>query len=407
MIAGTVGCKWPVRKLIDLVDPGRPITYGILMPGDDIKEGIPYVRVVDLQDGRINIDGLRRTTKEIAAKYRRSTLRAGDVLMSIRGHVGRCALVPDTLVGANITQDTARFAVTNECEAQYLIWCLRSTQSQRWMMRHVKGVAVKGINLGDVKEIPIPLPPVKEQQRIAAILDQAEALRAKRRAALAKLDMLTQAIFVEMFGDPVFNVQKWPRIQLEAMCGSSDDIKCGPFGTQLAKSEFRSEGVPLWGIKNVNALFELPTHEFLEPRTAKRLAQYSIEPGDIVMTRKGTIGNCAIYPETFPFGIMHSDLLRLRACRKKCDPSFLAHQLHYSRHVETQLALISGGAVMPGINVTKLKNLEVIAPPVSLQREFARRTAAVEKLKAAHRLSLSKLDALFASLQHNAFRGEM
>jgi type I restriction enzyme S subunit len=104
---------------------------------------------------------------------------------------------------------------------------------------------------------------------------------------------------------------------------------------------------------------------------------------------------------------MHSDLLRLRVPRETCEPVFLAHQLHYSRDVARQLALISGGAVMPGINVTKLKSLEVLIPPVSLQRNFARRAAAVEELKAAHRASLAELDALFASLQHRAFRGEL
>jgi type I restriction enzyme S subunit len=135
--------------------------------------------------------------------------------------------------------------------------------------------------------------------------------------------------------------------------------------------------------------------------------QYSIEPGDIVMTRKGTVGNCAVYPATLPLGIMHSDLLRLRVNRETCEPIFLAHQLHYSRDVEGQLALISGGAVMPGINVTRLKSLEVLLPPIALQREFARRVTAVETLKTAQRASLAELDALFATLQHRAFLGEL
>ncbi len=114
------------------------------------------------------------------------------------------------------------------------------------------------------------------------MLDRAEALRAKRRAALAQLDTLTQSIFLDLFGDPTSNRHKWPRRGLDQLCKSTDDIKCGPFGTQLAKSEVRSEGIPLWGIKNVNALFALPAFEFLDDRTAKRLMQYSLESGDIV-----------------------------------------------------------------------------------------------------------------------------
>jgi type I restriction enzyme S subunit len=273
--------------------------------------------------------------------------------------------------------------------------------------RRVSALAA-GANINNLRNehldnLQIPLPPLAEQKRIAEVLDKAEELRSKRRAALAQLDSLTQSIFLEMFGDPVRNPKKWPRLKLVDVCSSPEDIKCGPFGTQLSCSEFREEGVPLWGIKNVNKHFELPTHEFLDARTAQRLIQYSIQSGDIVMTRKGTVGNCSVYPLDFPLGIMHSDLLRLRVDRETCDPIFLSHQLHYSRDVAGQLALISGGAVMPGINVTKLKSLEVLVPGIVLQREFAHRVAAVEKIKATQRASLAELDTLFASLQHSAF----
>ena len=96
------------RPLMDVVMPDRPITYGILKPGADVADGIPYVRVVDIQDGAIRTDEIRRTSQRIAGAYKRSTLAAGDLVMSIRGHVGRLAIVPRALEGANITQDSAR-----------------------------------------------------------------------------------------------------------------------------------------------------------------------------------------------------------------------------------------------------------------------------------------------------------
>jgi type I restriction enzyme S subunit len=296
----------------------------------------------------------------------------------------------------------------SKSDARYLLHFLRQEKIRHDGSRKMTGSAgQRRVPEHFLASLEIPLPPLEEQRRIAKILDRAEELRSKRREAIAQLDTLTQAIFLEMFGDPAFNPQKWRRVQLVDLCNSANDIKCGPFGTQLGKDEYTTEGVPLWGIKNVNALFKIPTREFLEARTAKRLMQYSIEPGDIVMTRKGTVGNCAVYPDSYPLGIMHSDLLRLRVSLQKCNSMFLSHQLHYSRDVELQLALISGGAIMPGINVTKLKSLEVLVPPMSLQSEFAHRVEAVEKLKAAYCASLSELDALFASLQHRAFRGEL
>jgi type I restriction enzyme S subunit len=275
----------------------------------------------------------------------------------------------------------------------------------------MRGATVTGtisnLSLAQLGNLRVPLPSLPEQRRIAEILDKADALRAKRRAAVAHLDILTQSIFLDMFGDPATNPKGWRRVALINLCSQADDIKCGPFGTQLAQSEFTTKGVPLWGIRNVNAFFRLPTHEFLEPGTANRLGKYSIQAGDIVMTRKGTVGNCSVYPANLPPGIMHSDLLRLRLNREHSEPAFVAHQLHYSRDVERQIALISGGAIMPGINVTKLKTLEVVVPPVPLQRDFADRMAAVDRLKTIQVSATDETNAFFASVQDRAFRGEL
>ena len=194
------------------------------------------------------------------------------------------------------------------------------------------------------------------------------------------------------------SLKQWKRVPLTEACASPDDIKCGPFGTQLNKDEFREEGVPLWGIKQVNVNFFIPTKEFLEPRTAKRLQQYDLKAGDIVMTRKGTVGNCAVYPEHFETGIMHSDLLRLRVDPFRSDSAFLVHQLHYSPDVARQLSLISGGAIMPGINVGRLKQLEVVMPPLAEQRHIAAVLDRAEALRAKRRAALAELDSLTQSL---------
>jgi type I restriction enzyme, S subunit len=332
-----------------------------------------------------------------------SILPAGSVLLSSRAPIGHVAV--NTVPMATNQGFKSLVPRQEHVHAKFLYWWLRANRNYLEAMGN--GATFKEVSKAVVSRIEIPLPPLTEQRRIAAILDKANDLRAKRRAAIAHLNGLTLSVFAEMFGNPVSNTFAWPRTRLVLLCSYPEDIRCGPFGTQLGKAEVKSEGIALWGIKQVNASFEFDAHEFLEERTAKRLSQYTIESGDIVMTRKGTVGNCAVYPDRLPVGIMHSDLLRIRVDRKKCDPIFLSHQLHHSRDVERQLSTISGGAVMPGINVTKLKNLEVLNPPVSLQSEFARRIAAIEKLRTVHRRSLTEMENLFASLQHRAFRGEL
>lgn len=199
----------PTFQLQELVEPDRPITYGIVKPGPDIPDGVPYVRVVDMKDGTVLSHQLRRTSHQLAASYRRSSLRVGDLLISIRGHVGRMAFVPEGLSGANITQDTARIAVGKRGFPEYIRWYLASPEAQRWMAARVKGVAVTGINLGDLRELPVPLPPLPEQKRIAAILDKADAIRRKRQQAIRLTEELLRSAFLDMFGDPVTNPKRW------------------------------------------------------------------------------------------------------------------------------------------------------------------------------------------------------
>lgn len=180
---------WEVRPLIELIDPVRPITYGILKPGDDMEGGVPYVRVVDMKDGVVLVDQVRRTTPGIAQQYKRSSLKTGDVLMSIRGHVGRLAVVPKELEGANITQDTARLATNSSCSSLYLYACLENHRMQQEMQRFVKGAAVKGINLADVKELRIPVPPIELQNKIERKIElMTAALTSLERSSIYLLD---------------------------------------------------------------------------------------------------------------------------------------------------------------------------------------------------------------------------
>lgn len=363
---------------------------------------IPWITGADLV-GPVALQARSLITEEAIASSATNQVPAGTVLLVTRTSVGKVAIAGMSLC---FSQDiTALTPDAKKLSAEYLVHFLRTKQEH--FSKHARGATIQGITREVVADLEIPLPPLEEQRRIAAILDQAETLRTQRRQALAHLDTLTQSLFLDMFGDPVVNPKGWEKVPLTNTCKSPDDIRCGPFGTQLLRSEFKTEGVPLWGIKNVNARFELPTHEFVDERTATRLSQYSIEPGDIVMTRKGTVGNCAVYPDSFPAGVMHSDLLRLRVSPRLCHSAFLSHQLHYSQDVAWQMSLISGGAVMPGINVSRLKSLLVLLPPLALQQTFATRIQAIEVLKATHRTALAQLDALFVSLQQRAFAGKL
>ncbi len=165
--------------LEEIVDMARPITYGIVLPGPHVEEGIPYVRVIDIQEGGIATAGLRKTSEAIAAQYTRSKLKCDDLLISIRGHVGRLGVVPKSLEGANLTQDTARIAVSSAATL-FVKSLLETPQAKNWMDRHTKGAAVKGLNLGDLRKLPIILPPLNLQHTFAARVAEIDRLKVLR-----------------------------------------------------------------------------------------------------------------------------------------------------------------------------------------------------------------------------------
>jgi type I restriction enzyme S subunit len=185
------------------VCPDRPITYGILKPGPDAPNGIPYVRVADFPNDRLNLTAIKRTTPEIERTYARARLRKGDILLSIRGTVGRVCVVPKELQDANITQDTARLSIQPILDRDFVVWFLRAFPTQLRMRRALKGVAVRGINIGDVRALQIPIPPKKEQheivRRIDALFRLADAIEKRVAVATARGDKLTQAILAKAF----------------------------------------------------------------------------------------------------------------------------------------------------------------------------------------------------------------
>lgn len=289
----------------------------------------------------------------------------------------------------------------------YLFHFLRTDEIVSKATAMSSGANLPRISPKHLVEFEIPLPSLHEQRRIAAILDQADALRHKQREIIATANRLSSALFAELVGDTVGNPNNFDRIKLVECCEYQDDIRCGPFGTQLLKDEFQSTGTALWGIKQVNRHFKVPTLEFVSSRKAEQLSNYDLRPMDIVMTRKGTVGNCAIFPSDFPVGIMHSDLLRIRLNTQKHSAVFMAEQLRSSAHVMQQIELISGGAIMPGINVGKLKSIRVLAPPKDLQEQFSIKMEGMAYVQNLAQARNTQFNSLFSSLQQRAFCGEL
>lgn len=164
--------KDPVYELREVVKKGTIVTYGIVQAGPEFFDGVPYIRTGDLVDGEINASGLRRTDPAIAARFSRSRVEAGDIVMSIRATVGTTAVVPTELEGANLTQGTARISPGEYVSLDYLLEFFRTESTQLWIAAQVKGATFLEITLGRLRELPVVVPPKELQDQFSRIVQK-------------------------------------------------------------------------------------------------------------------------------------------------------------------------------------------------------------------------------------------
>lgn len=252
-----------------------------------------------------------------------------------------------------------------------------------------------------LKRISVALPSLPEQRWIAEILDKADTLRAQRRAALAQLDTLTQSIFLDMFGDPAANPKGWPVRVI------GDLLESASYGTSeksAATGEF-----PVLRMNNITRTGELDLSELKYMSLAEsERERYLVRAGDVLFNRTNSaelVGKTAIFRESRPMAYA-GYLIRLRVSREN-DPEYLACFLNtnYSKRVLRGMCKSIIG--MANINATEVQGIRIPQPPYRVQHDFAHRVSGVEKLRSTERASLAGLDALFDSLQHRAFRGEL
>lgn len=334
----------------------------------------------------------------------KKVVRPGDVLLSkIVPHIRRSWVVSNGSGRRLIASGEWIVFRSDRIEPAYLRHVLVSDPFHVQFMSTVSGVGGSLLRARPayVAQIEIPLPPLPEQRCIAEVLDRTEALQVKRRAALAELDGLTQAIFLEMFGDPGANPKGWPKrcvgdLLESATYGTSD--KAGE------KGEF-----PVLRMNNITRTGELDLRElkYMDLDADKR-DRYLVAPGDVLFNRTNSadlVGKTAIYKLTEPMAYA-GYLIRLRV-KEDNRPEYLAAFLNTAYAKRTLRGMCKSIIGMANINATELKRMGISQPPLCLQQKFARRTAAVERLKATQRTALAELDRLFASLQHRAFRGEL
>jgi type I restriction enzyme S subunit len=293
-----------------------------------------------------------------------------------------------------------------ELDRNYLAHFLLQPELISLANSRAAGVNLPRLSPKMLTKFQIPLPPLPEQSRIAEVLDRAEGLRAKRRAALSQLDELVQALFLD-------TLEQAGRSGHEIALGkvaeeSRGSFVNGPFGSDLLTSELTNIGVPVIYIRDIrNGEYRRVSTVCVTEQKARNLAVCAVQPGDVLVAKVGDPpGIAAVYPEGEPSGIVTQDVIRIRVDAARALPAFLVAYLN-SYIGQRKVSDITVEATRARFSLSDYKRLTIELPPLSVQLQFVRRFNVVEQLRGKHRASLAELDALFASLQHRAFRGEL
>ncbi|MBI4499822.1 MAG: restriction endonuclease subunit S [Gemmatimonadetes bacterium] len=370
---------------------------GVAFKPDDWGDtGQPIIRIQNLTDPTKPYNRTRRT---VETKYH---VHPGDLLVSWSASLGVFEWTHPEV--ALVNQHIFRVLPHPErVDKRYLRHALEMALIE--MQKHLHGATMQHVNRGEFLATRLFLPPIIEQQRIAAILDQAEVLRAKRRTALHTVEDLKRSLFLDMFGDPASNPRHWPKRPVGELAIKFSD---GPFGSNLKSCHYTHSGVRVIRLQNIGVGHFLDRDRaYIAAEHFAKLRKHECVPGDVLI---GTLGDpnlrACIQPAWLTSALNKADCVQARPNPEIATGEYLCGLLNEPSTERSARGRIHGQTRLR-ISMGQLRELPVPVPPVALQREFGNQVKALEGLRAMQQASEVRLNDLFSSLQHRAFRGEL
>lgn len=298
-----------------------------------------------------------------------------DVLLSkIVPHIRRCWVVPEKGGYRQIGSGEWIIFRDERFYPGFLKHYFTSELFHRQFMNTVAGVGGSLVRArpAGVERIEIPLPPLEEQKRIATILDKADAILRKRQQAIQLADEFLHAVFLDMFGDPVTNPKGFEIKELsDFFIDNKNGTKCGPFGSALKKQEYTESGIPVWSMDNISLsgdFHDVPALWVSEEKF-EELNSYSVLPGDVIISRAGTVGKMGVVRSHYEKSLISTNLIRVRFNERRLIPEYFVSLMTYCKGRVGRLKTGPDGA-FTHMNTGILSSLTFPYPPVDLQKRF-------------------------------------
>ncbi|MCC5487643.1 restriction endonuclease subunit S [Vibrio lentus] len=390
--------SWPLVKLGE-VAPSKALKNPVVVDDDNVWQ--------------LNLDMVESGSGRILKKSKAPLSEAGssthwfddrNVLYSkLRPYLNKVVL-PDE-EGLATTELVPMLPDPKRLDRRYLVHYLRSKQFVSWISDQVAGAKMPRVSMKVFWDHEIPLPPVEEQKRIAAILDKADAIRQKRKQAIDLADEFLRSVFLDMFGDPVTNPKGWEVKMIEKLAAKDKySIKAGPFGSALKKEDYAESGYKIYGQEQV-IRDDLDFGDyFIDQSKYESLKSCAVSPGDMLISLVGSFGKISVVPEEYSPGIINPRLMKVKFDTKLVNPLFMKFLLT-SKEMLRKIESMSHGGTMGILNVGKMKGLEVIVPPLVFQENFLKLLVRVDVIKGT--IGNCEEPPLFDALSQKAFSDQL
>lgn len=389
-------------KKVKLADVGF-VQGGYAFPSSEyLNEGVPLIRISNINDDAIE---LKANTVFVNKDYLKSkpsfVIEKDDILIALSGATTGKFGIYNLDVPSLLNQRVGRIKLNFErIEQKYFFYFM--FQIKNSIFQNAYGAAIPNISPTDIASFKIPLPPLSDQKRITAILDQADELRKKDQQILVQYDALLQSIFNDMFGDPVVNDKGWKKLNGEEY---SEKISVGVV-IQPA-SYYVEKGVLALRSLNIrpNEIVLNNLVYFSKEAHLKILSKSILSEGDVVIVRTGGTGTAAVVPKNLD-GCNCIDLIIVKPNTELINPFFLS----FFFNSDFAKKVVSGkevGGIQKHFNIGAIKALKIPVPPVKLQNKFASIFQNIQQQKHQIKQQQQKSEDLFQTLLQKAFNGEI
>ncbi|HFG2072046.1 restriction endonuclease subunit S [Vibrio cholerae] len=385
--------SWPLVKLGE-VAPSKALKKPAVL--DDDKVWQLNLDMVESGSGRI-LNKIKAPLSEAGSSTHWFDSR--HVLYSkLRPYLNKVVL-PDEQ-GLATTELVPMLPDPERLDRGFLVHYLRSKQFVSWISDQVAGAKMPRVSMTVLWDHEIPLPPLEEQKRIAAILDKADAIRQKRKQAIDLADEFLRSVFLDMFGDPVTNPKGWETKSLKEVSKHINDCPHStPKWTDAGVICLRTSNLTKGG-------WNWDDTRFVSDETYnERSKRGKLEQGDIILSREGTVGIAALVPENIEM-CMGQRLVQVRANREFVLPEYLLYLLLFELEPK-RITRLMAGSTSKHINVRDLKQLKILLPSIDLQRKFVELMNKSKETTSSMVLFSIETENSSLALSQKAFSGQL